>query len=454
MSWKMIKLKDVLKQYRIEHRVQDEINYKQVTISKHDGVKFRGYKLGKDIGRKRQFVIDLKEHPKTLMFVRQGVYDGAIGIAPKEVDGCIATENMPMFDIVDINVDYLSLLIKSPFFKEKLRKTQTTGSAQKSIHERVILEIDIPYPSLEEQKIIVEKFNNDNKNIYNLSTELTHQLDLVKQLRQAFLREAMQGKLTAGWRKQNPNVEPASKLLARIKAEKEQLIKEKKIRKGKLQEAEKLEELLFDIPKNWVWCKLDDICKNITDGTHQTPTYTKEGRIFLSAQNVKPFKFMPENHKFVSEEAYQSYIKNRKPEKGDLLIGRVGAGIGETAVIDQDLDFCIYVSLGLVQPFKKYLSSKFLACLFNSPYGYNYAKGNISSKGGSAGNFNLGRIRSFLVPLPPLSEQKAIVYKLDELMTYCNQLEESIKNSQSLNEMLLQQVLREALEPKEKEVKA
>ncbi len=264
----------------------------------------------------------------------------------------------------------------------------------------------------------------------------------------------MQGKLTAGWRKQNPNVEPASKLLARIKAEKEQLIKEKKIRKGKLQEAEKLEELLFDIPKNWVWCKLDDICKNITDGTHQTPTYTKEGRIFLSAQNVKPFKFMPENHKFVSEEAYQSYIKNRKPEKGDLLIGRVGAGIGETAVIDQDLDFCIYVSLGLVQPFKKYLSSKFLACLFNSPYGYNYAKGNISSKGGSAGNFNLGRIRSFLVPLPPLSEQKAIVYKLDELMTYCNQLEESIKNSQSLNEMLLQQVLREALEPKEKEVKA
>ena len=156
---------------------------------------------------------------------------------------------------------------------------------------------------------------------------------------------------------------------------------------------------------------------------------------------------MPEGHKFVSEEAYQSYIKNRKPERGDLLIGRVGAGIGETAVIDQDLDFCIYVSLGLVQPFKQFVDSNYLAYVFNSPYGYKYAKGNTSSKGGSAGNFNLGRIRSFLIPLPPLAEQHRIVAKLDELMRYCDALEASIQASRVQNEGLLQQVLREALEP-------
>ena len=155
---------------------------------------------------------------------------------------------------------------------------------------------------------------------------------------------------------------------------------------------------------------------------------------------------MPEEHKFVSEEAYQAYISNRKPELGDLLIGRVGAGIGETAVIDKDLEFCIYVSLGLIQPFKEYINSNYLAYVFNSSYGVKYAKGNISSKGGSAGNFNLGRIRSFLIPLPPLSEQQAIVSKLDELMRACDELEASIRTSQQQNEMLLQQVLREALE--------
>jgi type I restriction enzyme S subunit len=276
----------------------------------------------------------------------------------------------------------------------------------------------------------------------DISSELTHQLDLIKQLRQAFLREAMQGKLV----KSTNTKETGQQLLAKIKAEKAKLIAEKKIKAGKLQEAEVLEGLHFEIPEHWVWCNLDDICFNITDGTHQTPIYTTSGRMFLSAQNVKPFKFMPEKHKYVSEEDYQIYIRNRKPEKGDLLIGRVGAGIGETAVIDQDLDFCIYVSVALVQPFKEHINSDYLAQVFNSPYGVRYSKGNISSKGGSAGNFNLGRIRSFQIPLPPLHEQEQIVAKLKELMVFCDGLEQRIKESQGYNEMLLQQVLREALQ--------
>ena len=123
-------------------------------------------------------------------------------------------------------------------------------------------------------------------------------------------------------------------MLEQIKAEKEKLVRERKIKRGKLQEAETQNELLFDIPKNWKWCNLDEICANITDGTHQTPTYTQTGRIFLSAQNVKPFKFMPEDHKYVSEDTYQEYIRNRKPEREDILIARVGAGIGEAAVIN------------------------------------------------------------------------------------------------------------------------
>ncbi len=346
-------------------------------------------------------------------------------------------ENLP------VDLKFYHLIFEA--FKDEIVRNTKAGTSKEAIGLRAFGKYKLPYLDIKQQIKIKEKHVNVQHFSLGLRDALTYQLELVKKLRQAFLREAMQGKLV----EQNPTDEPASELLAKIKAQKEQLIKEKKIKKGKLQKADMLKELLFDIPVNWIWCKLDEICKNITDGTHQTPTYTKTGRIFLSAQNVKPFKFMPDNHKFISEEAYQSYIKNRKAEKGDLLIGRVGAGIGETAVIDQDLNFAIYVSLALVQPFKEHLLSDFLAYLFNSPYGCNYAKGNISSKGGSAGNFNLGRIRSFLVPLPPLAEQKRIVTKLDKLMGYCDRLEESIKNSQKQNETLLKQVLREALEPKE-----
>lgn len=448
MSWKKVKLKQILKQYRIEHLVQNDIEYKQVTISKYDGVTFRGIKMGREIGRKRQFQIDLNQYPNTLMFVRQGVQDGSIGIAPIEVDGCIATENMPMFSIEGINLEYLKFLLKSPYFYDELNKIQTTGSAQKSIHEREILEIEIPFPEIVEQEEIVLELSKKKDNSLEISTELTHQLNLVKKLRQQLLQDAVQGKLVP----QDPNDEPASELLKKIKAEKQKLIDAKEIKQGKIQEAELQEELLFEIPENWVWCTLDDISKNITDGTHQTPSYTKSGRIFLSAQNIKPFKFMPEEHKFVSEDAYNEIIKNRKPEFGDILIARVGAGIGEAAVINQEIDFCFYVSLGLVQPFKSYLNTDYLTLVINSPYGVKYAKGNISSKGGSAGNFNLGRIRSFLIPLPPLNEQTRIVQKLVELMQTCEALEASIKESAAQNEKLFQQVLREALRKDVKEV--
>ncbi len=441
MSWKKVKLKEILRQYRIEHLVQNDTEYKQVTISKYDGVTFRGTKMGKEIGRKRQFQIDLKKFPNTLMFVRQGVQDGSIGIAPIEVDGCIATENMPMFSVQGINLEYFKFLLKSPYFYDELNKIQTTGSAQKSIHEREIFEIEIPFPDIEEQEGIVQQLSSKKDNSLEISTELTHQLTLVKKLRQQLLQDAVQGKLV----EQNLNDEPASELLKKINAEKLKLISEKKIKQGKLQESEKQEELLFEIPDNWAWCSLDEISKNITDGTHQTPTYTKQGRIFLSAQNIKPFKFMPEEHKFVSEETYQEIIKNRKPGKSDILIARVGAGIGEAAVINQEIDFCFYVSLGLVQPFNEFVNAEYLALVINSPYGVKYAKGNISSKGGSAGNFNLGRIRSFLIPLPPLEEQNRIVQKVDGLMLYCNELEASIIQSESQNEKLLQQILREAL---------
>src|SRR3989344_362121 len=107
-----IKLQNVLKQYKETHWVKPDVTYKQVTISQTGKVSFRGEKKGIKIGRKRQFKINLKEHPNTLIFIRQGVYKGGIGICPPEVDGCIVTENMPMFDIVQINPKFLDYYIK------------------------------------------------------------------------------------------------------------------------------------------------------------------------------------------------------------------------------------------------------------------------------------------------------------------------------------------------------
>ncbi len=223
------------------------------------------------------------------------------------------------------------------------------------------------------------------------------------------------------------------------------MIKEKKIKVGKKQASKKINGLNINIPESWVWADLDDISKFITDGTHQTPRYTETGRIFLSAQNVKPFNFIPNPHKYISEDDYLNYIKNKKPEKGDLLIGRVGSK-GETAVIDQDIEFAFYVSLGFVKTFKQYTCPDYLAIVMNSPYGNSYAKGNMSSLGASAGNFNLGRIRSFPIPFPPLEEQKFIVRQVNLLTKECHSLEKEIKINEFKTQELARAIANEFLE--------
>ncbi len=446
MSWKTVKLKDVLKQYRIEHRVQDDAEYKQVTISKHTGVRFRGTKTGKDIGRKRQFLIDLEQYPQTLMLVRQGVFDGAIGIAPNEVDGCIATENMPMFSIENINIEYLTNLLKSSFFKEKLNKIPTTGSAQKSIHERLILEIEIPYPSLNEQEQIVKILNNRNQSVNTISTQLTHQLQLVKQLRQSFLREAMQGKLVA----QNPNDEPATKLLSKIKAEKEQLIKEKKIRKPKPFPPITKKEIPYEIPKNWVWCRLVEIANIGTGATPLTSnnSYYKDGNIPWITSSATNNLFVEEPELYITEKALKETNCRIYPI-GTLVIAMYGQGktrgqITELMFKAATNHACATISLH----FDDFFLRKFIKRYFQKIYN----EIRKLAQGGAQPNLNMGKIKNTIIPLPPLSEQKRIVAKLDKLMRYCDNLEESIKKSQAQNEMLLRQVLREALEPKEKEV--
>ncbi|MGL5524494.1 MAG: restriction endonuclease subunit S [Aeromonas veronii] len=260
-------------------------------------------------------------------------------------------------------------------------------------------------------------------------------------LKQTILQLAVMGKLVP----QDPSDEPAAALLERIAAEKAQLVKEKKIKKEKPLPAISEDEKPFPLPKGWVFAYMQDLCDLITDGTHQTPKYTDGGRPFISAQCVKPFRFMPEFCRYVSEEHYQLYIKNRKPEFGDILLSRVGAGIGEAAVINSDLEFAIYVSTGLLKPHKGAVYTNYLELWLNSPIGRGFSERNTLGKGVSQGNLNLSLIRSFIVSLPPKKEQKLIVAKVDELMTLCDQLKSRLQTSQQTQLALAESLVEGAL---------
>lgn len=358
--------------------------------------------------------------------------------------GSILCAVMPK-DKTILNAEYLYRFLN--LNKEIELVSRMRGMANVSLPMREIGKVEIPLPPLEKQLEFVEEYKELEAVNGELSEELTSQLSLVTQLRQAFLREAMQGKLVA----QDPSDEPASELLARIKAEKEQLIKEKKMRKQKPLPPIEEEEIPFEIPEGWEWCRLGEViydteggkspkCDNLpASGKYWgvIKTTAVQEIIFLEHEN----KILPLNFK-VQE---QHIIYN-----GDVLITRAGPKnrVGIVCCVN-DLSLNLILSDKTIRMSfnKDMIASKFIAYSLNSPL----IKPNIESKmtgmADSQVNISQDNMKKFIFPLPPLSEQKRIVAKLDELMTYCDQLEKSIKNSQVQNEMLLGQVLREALEP-------
>jgi type I restriction enzyme S subunit len=162
----------------------------------------------------------------------------------------------------------------------------------------------------------------------------------------------------------------------------------------------------------------------------------------LSAKNIRDGYIDFEKVDFISEETFQKSIKRCYPQKDDVLIVSVGATIGRSSILETDNEFAIVRSVALIKPIKS-ISNRYIKLLLDSPL----LQKDISTRswGTAQPCLYLNQIKELSVPLPPFAEQNRIVQKLDELMQYCNDLEASIKQSESQNEKLLQQVLREAL---------
>ncbi len=306
-------------------------------------------------------------------------------------------------------------------FKQMAFRNNKTGSAIPHLNKALFFNMPFPVPPLAEQKRIVAKIEELMPLLeeYGKAEERLTALngEFPDKLRKSILQQAIQGKLT----ERDPTDEPASELLKRIRAEKERLIKEGKIKKEKPLPPITEEEIPFEIPERWEWVRLSDVC-NISDGTHQTPHYVEHGVPFISAQNVKPYRFIPEIHRDVSEQDYLEYNKIVAPAMGDILMTRVGAGIGEAAIIDQDFAFSIYVSLTLIKRYGSELNMDYLLHVLNSPQGRKLAEKKTLGKGASQGNLNLIFIREFVLPIPPLAEQQRIVDRVNELLAVCDKL--------------------------------
>jgi len=323
------------------------------------------------------------------------------------------------------------------------------GAANVSLAVKDIAKIEVPIPPINEQKDFIFLFNKLKKFNDLLIQEFDSQEKYISQLKQAILQEAIAGKLTAEWRDRNPMQKgdpdtDAAALLAKIKAEKQQAIADRKLKQEKPLPKISPDEIPFCLPDSWVWCRLGEIC-DVQDPnpSHRMPKYSQEGIPFISPMNVsKNGNIDFTKGKCVLEETLIIQKSIFSIQEHSFAFSRIGT-IGKTFKLPLPQNYCLSHSLSVLTPVLKEENKFFMKLLSSNTILSQASKGVTHN---TVPDLGMKTIRAFLCPLPPLAEQKVIVEKVDYLMKIIDQLEEQIKHRKQLAEDLMQTVLREAFE--------
>ena len=304
------------------------------------------------------------------------------------------------------------------------------GGAQPNISKEKIVATLMPLPPKAEQKRIVEKLHILQPYIesYTLlekeDIKLHHSFPEI--LKKSILQYAIQGKLVF----QDPTDEPASALLECIRAEKEQLIKSGKIKRDKhesvifrrdnsyYEKADGIErciddDLPFEIPESWEWCRLGTILQKLTDGTHSTPKYTARGIPFISVKDISSGKISFERTKFISKTEHELFASRCDPHRNDILLTKVGT-TGIPVLVDTDRPFSIFVSVAQLRFSTELLDKFFLIYLLKSPLVQTQCRENTKGVGNK--NWVMRDIANTLICIPPLAEQKRIQASLANVL--------------------------------------
>lgn len=248
-----------------------------------------------------------------------------------------------------------------------------------------------------------------------------------EQLKASILQYAIQGKLI----EQRPEEGTGEELYQQIVKNRELLIERKVIKRDKRTEtAIDPNAIPFDVPENWKWVTLGSILNKLTDGTHKTPKYTTDGIKFVSVKDMSNGVLSLENTKFISEEEHQELYARCNPEKGDILLSKVGT-TGVPAIVNTTEQFSLFVSVALLKFDRECIDLKFLYYMLMSPLVQTQATENTRGVGNK--NWVLDAIANTMVVLPPLAEQKRIVIKVEELLPYVDRYAAAYEKLEQFN---------------------
>ncbi len=444
-DWKKVKIGDFLTERTGRYKPDDKIISQYQRLDKID---FSGNIHISDKPSKTDMIL---VQPGDLVISGINVAKGAVAVYQGAEPVCATIHySSYIFDDKKIDLEYFKYFVKSPAFLDVL-KQQVKGGIKTEIKPKHLLPLEISIPDLATQKAIVENLSHQLKKSEDLQQEIEQQKSYTKQLHQNILQEAIEGKLTEEWRKENAVVKgnpdfDAEALFEKIQEEKchtdSELLRNSKKKEKSLPEITE-DEKPFEIPERWKWVRLGEIVENITSGSREWARYYSDtGAIFLRMGNL-------------SRESYVLRLDNiqhvRVPESSegkrtrllpfDLLFS-ITAEIGNLGLIPKDFPEA-YINqhtarIRFAQLVKQslYFANALLAPGIRKLY--------LPNAHGMKNSFRLDTLSFIPIPLPPLAEQKEIVSRVEKLLANVTELEKQITERETLTKQLIQSIMKDA----------
>ena len=329
--------------------------------------------------------------------------------------------------------EYLFAVFSSDYFYKKITGN-STGTATPIINKSAWELLPIPLPPLAEQKRIVaaiEKFMPLIEEYGKKETQLKAINEKIGTLtKKAILQEAVQGKLVP----QIASEGNARDLLEEIRKEKlSHGLDFANAKSGKRKSKKETalagsnpcditeEEIPFDIPENWCWCRLGEICTKLVDGDHNPPAGLQEKTeyLMLSSRNINDDKLVDlDLVRYLSKEVFEKENERTKAEKGDIFFTSVGT-LGRSCIFDGSINVSFQRSVSII---KTEIFNYYLKYCLDSGYVQNFVVKNAT--GTAQKGFYLNQLAELIIPLPPLAEQKRIVDTIEKMLPLCEKLGE------------------------------
>ena len=354
--------------------------------------------------------------------------------------------------VVPAFINYQLLAFGNRYFDSNAQ--QVVGMA--SVSQKQLANFPIVLAPLEQQREIVAEIEKQFSRLDEAVANLKRVKANLKRYKAAVLKAAVEGKLTEEWRKAHPDVEPASKLLDRILAERRAKWEEAELAKmeakGKAPKNAKWKAKykepvapdnvdLPELPEGWAWASADQVCGSVRDGTHDTPAYVDAGVPLITSKNLTDDGIDFDRVKFISEEDHLEISRRSGVEPGDVLFAMIGT-VGNPCEIKTDVQFSIK-NAGLFKRNAEFLDSAYLCNWLASPQFDRWLGPRL--KGTTQKFAPLGLLRAIPIPLMSVDEQQRITMEVERRLSLIREAVSQVDANERRSVRLRQSILAAAL---------